>query len=371
MNMVLIGEIRFLPCMLMLSLFVVSTTAQLPSQDILALLEFKKGIKEDPNGYIVDSWNEESIDFNGCPSSWNGIVCNGGSVAGVILDNQSLIADVDLRVFGNLTKLLKLSMSNNSISGVFPDNVADFESLKHMDLSNNLFSGSLPQEIGKLESLQNLSLAGNNFSGQLPVAISGLQSIQTLDLSRNSFSGPLPSSLTRLFSLIKLNLSRNGFNGRIPSGIEALTQLIDVDLHQNELDGIVDGKFLRLTQAVHVDLSGNLLTSSRAQELKFLFVISDTIQYLNLSRNQLSGSLINAGGIASLGSLKVLDLSYNQLHGELPGFDFVYALEVLKLGNNIFSGFIPNGLLKDSVFLNELDLSSNNISGTFNTSPFY
>lgn len=60
----------------------------------------------------------------------------------------------------------------------------------------------------------------------------------------------------------------------------------------------------------------------------------------------------------------MLDLSYNQLNGELPGFDFVYDLQILKLSNNRFSGFIPSGLLKgDSLVLTELDLSANNLSG--------
>ncbi|CAL5209268.1 unnamed protein product [Lathyrus oleraceus] len=57
---------------------------------------------------------------------------------------------------------------------------------------------------------------------------------------------------------------------------------------------------------------------------------------------------------------QVLDLSYNQLNGELPGFDFVYDLQILKLSNNRFSG----GLLKgDSLVLTELDLSADNLSG--------
>jgi hypothetical protein len=50
--------------LLLLSLFFLSAMGQLPSQDILALLEFKKGIKHDPTGYVLESWNEESIDFN-------------------------------------------------------------------------------------------------------------------------------------------------------------------------------------------------------------------------------------------------------------------------------------------------------------------
>lgn len=86
--------VRFFGFML-LSLYFVSTLGQLPSPDILALLKFKKSVKHDPTGYVLNSWNEESIDFSGCPSSWNGIVCNAGHVAGVVLDNLGLSAEAD------------------------------------------------------------------------------------------------------------------------------------------------------------------------------------------------------------------------------------------------------------------------------------
>ncbi|KAL2494299.1 Leucine-rich receptor-like protein kinase family protein [Forsythia ovata] len=346
----------------------VSALGQLPSQDILALLEFKKGIRHDPTGFVLDSWNEESIGFNGCPSSWNGIMCNDDNVAAVVLDNLEISADVDLSVFSNLTMLVKLSMSNNSISGKLPNNLDEFKSLEYLDISDNLFSSSLPSEIGKLGSLKNMSLAGNNFSGSIPDTISGLTSICSLDMSRNSISGSLPSSMTRLGGLVSLNLSLNALTDGIPKGFELMTQLEVLDLHGNMLDGDIDPEFLLLTAATHVDFSGNLLTSSSKQLQKFLDGISLSVQYLNLSHNQLTGSLVGGGDAQDFGNLKVLDLSYNQLSGELPGFNFVYDLQILKLSNNRFSGFIPNNLLtEDSLVLTELDLSSNNLSGPIST----
>ncbi|KAF9620702.1 hypothetical protein IFM89_014002 [Coptis chinensis] len=340
--------------------------AQLPSSDILALLEFKKAIKHDPTSYILSSWNEESIDFNGCPSSWNGIVCNAaGHVAGLVLDGLAVSATVDLSVFANLTHLVKLSMSRNLISGTISTNIASrFKILQFLDISDNLFFGTLPPDIGHFHSLRNLSLAGNNFSGNVPDSISKISSLQSIDLSRNAFSGPVPATLTSMNGLVVLNLSCNVFSKNIPSGFEGVSSLQVLDLHQNMLDGHFDVEFLLLSSVVHVDFSGNMLSCSGSQKDKFLPSISETIKYLNLSNNQFTGSLVNGGELPIFGSLKVLDLSYNQLDGELPEFNFVYDLESLRLGNNRFSGFIPNGLLKgDSLVLTELDLSSNNLSG--------
>ncbi|KAL1205338.1 LRR receptor-like serine/threonine-protein kinase GHR1 [Cardamine amara subsp. amara] len=344
---------------LLLSMFFLSAMGQLPSQDIMALLEFKKGIKHDPTGFVLNSWNDESIDFNGCPSSWNGIVCNGGNVAGVVLDNLGLTADADFSMFSNLTMLVKLSMSNNSISGDLPNNLGSFKSLQFLDLSDNLFSSSLPKEIGRSVSLRNLSIAGNNFSGEIPESIGGLVSLQSLDMSRNSLSGPLPKSLTRLNDLLYLNLSSNGFTGKIPRGFELISSLEVLDLHGNSIDGNLDGEFFLLTNASYVDFSGNRLVMTSG---KLLPGVSESIKHLNLSHNQLEGSL--SSGFQLFQNLKVLDLSYNQLSGELPGFNYVYDLQVLKLSNNGFSGSLPNNLLKgDSLLLTTLDLSGNNLSG--------
>lgn len=351
--------------LLLVSLCFVVVLGQLPSQDTLALLEFKKGIKHDPTGNVLDSWNNQSINMKGCPS-WYGINCSSsGNVLGIVLDNLGLSADVDLSVLTNLTMLEKLSISNNSISGKLPDNLSNFKKLKHLDVSNNLFSSSLPLEIGKLASLQNLSLAGNNFSGSIPDSVSGLTSIVSLDLSRNALSGPLPPSLIRLEGLVYLNLSLNSFTKSIPKGFEQLLSQLDViDLHGNMLDGELATEFLLLTSASYVDLSGNLLVSSAKEQESFIRGVSPSVKYLNLSHNQLSGSNVGGGDPQAFGSLKVLDLSYNQLSGELPGFSFVYDLQVLKLGSNKFSGSIPNDLLKgDSLVLTELDLSCNNLSG--------
>ncbi|CAA0832282.1 Leucine-rich receptor-like protein kinase family protein [Striga hermonthica] len=351
---------------LVVCLCFVPSFGQLPSQDILTLLEFKKGIKHDPTGYILNSWNDESIDFNGCPSSWNGIMCNGGNVAAVVLDNLGLSADdADLSVFSNLTMLVKLSIANNSISGQLPRNLGEFKSLEYFDISNNLFYSSLPAEIGKMPGLKNLSLAGNNFSGSVPDEISGLASIRSLDMSGNLLSGPLPLSLTKLVNLVYLNLSLNGFNKSVPKGFELMTQLDVLDLHGNMLDGKLDPEFFLLTSASHIDFSANLLVSSSSDKRhSFLVGLSPSVKHLNLSHNRLTGSLVGGGEAQEFGSLKVLDLSYNQLSGDLPGFSFVYDLQVLRLGNNGFSGSVPNTLLKgDSLMLTELDLSGNNLSG--------
>ena len=85
--------------------------------------------------------------------------------------------------------LLYTSLSNNSIWGTLPDNIADFKSLEFLDISYKLFSSSLPLGIGKLGSLQNLSLAENNFSWLY--FRNGLHQVPQLDLHGNMLQGNL------------------------------------------------------------------------------------------------------------------------------------------------------------------------------------
>ena len=111
------------------------------------------------------------------------------------------------------------------------------------------------------------------------------------------------------------------------------------------------------SSAIHVGFNGNMLINSGLQKL-ILSGVFFTVTYLNLSHNQLMGSLVSGGGPLELANMKVLDLSYIQLSGKLPGFNFLYALEVLKPSNNRFAESIPNNLLKgDPLVLIELDLS--------------
>ncbi|KAI5444724.1 hypothetical protein KIW84_013121 [Lathyrus oleraceus] len=132
-------------------------------------------------------------------------------------------------------------------------------------------------------------------------SVSELLRSSNLSLAGNNFSGPAPNSISEMSSIKSLDLSRHALSGALP---QSLTKL-------------------------------------------------DSLVSLNVSHNGFTEKFP-----------EVLDLSYNQLNGELPGFDFVYDLQILKLSNNRFSGFIPSGLLKgDSLVLTELDLSANNLSG--------
>ncbi|PSS21528.1 Inactive receptor kinase [Actinidia chinensis var. chinensis] len=299
--------------LLLFSLILVSSS----QDEVRSLLEFKKGIREDPLGKVLDSWSDSSSDPSACRRSFYGVICDPdtGNVTAIVLDRLGLVGDLKFSTLIGLT------------------------------------------------NLKNLSLSGNSFTGRLVPSLGAMYTLQHLDLSGNQFYGPIPARITDLWGLNYLNLSSNSFNGGFPSGIWKLQQLKVLDLHSNRLLGDIQGLFSELRNVEHVDLSYNLFSGSLAVDVHNISSLANTVQYLNLSHNSLSGDFFHDEVIALFRNLQVLDLGDNQLSGELPAFASLPNLRVLRLGSNGFFGSIPEELLGSLIPLEELHLSGNGFSG--------
>ena len=293
--------------------------------ELRSLMEFKKGIQLDPTGKI-QSWNVSTLSSllspSVCPSAWYGISCgedeSSGNVTGIVLDRVGLGGELK------------------------------FHSLI------------------ELKVLSNLSLAGNNFTGRFEPVLGGIPSLQHLDLSGNSFSGPIPARINDLYGLNYLNFSSNSFSGAFPSGIRNLQQLKALDLHGNGLWGDIASLLSELKNVEHVDLSFNQFFGSISMGSDNISSLANTLRYLNLSHNNLSGGFFKTEAVQLFRNLEVLDLGDNQITGELPALNLMPNLRVLKLGGNQFFGSIPVELLESSVQLEELDLSGNGFTGKKN-----
>ncbi|KAJ4951475.1 hypothetical protein NE237_028307 [Protea cynaroides] len=287
-------------------------------EEVQSLLEFKKGIRDDPLGRVLNSWDHSSVKSDECPRAWYGVVCDDSTVSVTALVLEEL----------NLSGDLKLS----TLTG--------------------------------LRMLRNLSLSGNFFSGRLVPTMGGMSSLQYLDLSRNQFHGPIPARINDLWGLNYLNLSSNNFTGRFPSGIRNLQQLKNFDLHSNGLWGDVGELMSELRNVEHVDLSFNMFFGSLSLGADNISGLLNTVQYVNMSHNRLNGGFFSDDSVKLFRNLGVLDLGDNQLNGQLPSFGSLPNLRILRLGNNQLYGSIPEELLGNSIPLEELDLSSNGFSGS-------
>ncbi|TYI79945.1 hypothetical protein E1A91_D05G057200v1 [Gossypium mustelinum] len=124
------------------------------------------------------------------------------------------------------------------------------------------------------------------------------------------------------------------------------------------LSGLIpDTTIGKLIQLQSLDLSNNKITALPSD----LWSLG-SLKSLNLSSNQISGFLPN--NIGNFGQLEVIDLSGNNFTGEIPtAISSLASLRVLKLAGNGFEWRIPTGILSCRSLVS-LDLSLNRLNGS-------
>lgn len=105
------------------------------------------------------------------------------------------------------------------------------------------------------------------------------------------------------------------------------------------LSGLIpDTTIGKLEYLEYLDLSNNNITGLPSD-----FWSLGSLKYLNLSSNQLSQTL--PSNIGNFGLLETLDLSSNNFSGGIPdAFGSLLSLQVLKLNLNGFESNIPSGI---------------------------
>ncbi|KAL5728090.1 lysine--tRNA ligase [Ranunculus cassubicifolius] len=250
-------------------------------------------------------------------------------------------------------------------------------SLRVLRLTGNELTGSIPMSLGNFSMLETLDVRGNQLTGPIPVSLAKLSALKSMTLEQNHLSGSIPKFLGSLTNLTVLNLRSNQLNGSVPTTLGQLSRLSTLDLSLNSLSGIVSGDiFSKLPKLGFLDLSSNSLSFKTTPEWLPPFQLQwinlgncyvgpqfpnwlrtqTQIDELNMSYAGISDSLPNWFQNITR-HMSILDLSHNQIHGEVP--NLLMRLWGLHLGSNRFSGLLPSFPSNISV----LDLSNNTISG--------
>jgi hypothetical protein len=210
---------------------------------------------------------------------------------------------------GKATELNLLYLSNNHLVGSFPDTFTDLVNLQYLYLLNNELTGTLPARLGNLKELLFLNLGVNHFRGTLPASISQLDKLEQLFLNNNSLSGPYPPYLP--YSLTKLSLECNKLTGKVPQIFEKYQILSMLKLNDNKLTGPAPVGLATLSQ----------------------------LEILQLHLNRFTGPIAPLFDPAVQVNLKNIDLSHNELSGEIPAAIFqLPALRTIAAVKNCFSG---------------------------------
>lgn len=274
-------------------------------------------------------------------------------VVSIALKGQNLTGDIPPQ-FAKLRHLKNLDLSRNYLNGSIP---SQWSSMRLLDLSfmGNRLSGPFPKVIARITTLVNLSLEGNQFAGSIPSDIGRLVNLQKLILSSNAFTGELPMALSKLTNLTDMRISDNNFTGKIPEFISNWTQIEKLHMQGCSLEGPIPSSISALTSLSDLrisDLTGGGSTFpplSRMESMKVLVLRSCLIH----------GEIPKYVG--DMKKLKNLDLSYNNLTGEIPAsFVNFGKADFMYLTGNRLSGHIPGWILSRN---KNVDISYNNFTG--------
>lgn len=160
--------------------------------------------------------------------------------------------------------------------------------------------------------------------------------------------------------LVSLQLPSANLSGNLPREIGQLTNLRSLYLSVNALSGPIPLELGYSPSLSDIDLSHNLLKGSIPTSI---WNLCDRLVSLRLHGNSLSDSLPEpAVPDASCKKLQVLDLGQNLFSGVFPEFIVGFSgLKHLDLGENMFSGAIPEAIT--GLNLERLNLSHNNFTG--------
>jgi hypothetical protein len=252
------------------------------------------------------------------------------SIKTILMMNATLTANiVDMFKAGSrMPALTDLSLSNNNLYGELDQTsiCTMLPVISRIQLDNNHITGTIPTCFVNttLPTATKIYLNNNNITGVFPAGLTTLTMLSILDLSNNRLSGNIPATIGNMASLSALNLASNGFSGAIFDELWKLMQpplLSQIDLSYNQFYSSISA----------------FAWSSTASPVKNQF---GSLKSLNMAYNQLTGPIPDVFvGVRS--QINYFNVEGNNITGVIPDMSM---MDVVIAGNNNFYdvGYLPS-----------------------------
>ncbi|KAK3156039.1 hypothetical protein QOZ80_2AG0101980 [Eleusine coracana subsp. coracana] len=347
--------IHLLGVSLVLVIFSVSPASSCIQEEKATLLQFLDGLLHDSG--LSTSWQNNT---NCC--LWVGIVCDvDGAVAHISLASMGLEGHISPSL-GNLTGLLTLNLSGNSLSSGLPPELLLSRSIVVLDVSFNKLNAdlhNLPSNPDRPMKVINIS--SNLFTGYFPsTTLESMKNLASLNMSNNSFTGKILSTVCvdKPFFVV-LDLSYNQFHGSIPPELGNCSVLRVLKAGQNQLSGTLPAELFNITSLEHLSFPNNRLQGTLAPEH---IVKLRNLVILDLGQNELNGKIPNS--IGNLNRLEELHLDSNNMSGQLPpALSKCSSIRTIILKGNKLEGDLANVNFSNLPYLKVLDVRSNKFTG--------
>ncbi|XP_047946041.1 polygalacturonase inhibitor-like [Salvia hispanica] len=218
--------------------------------------------------------------------------------------------------------------------------------------------GPIPDAMGDLPHLEYLTFHKlPNLIGTIPPAITKLTNLKDLTITWTNVSGPIPPFLSQLNNLTGLSLSFNNLTGSIPPSLVQLRLLGSLFLDRNRLTGSIPEALGDIPASLtYIDLSHNQLSGEIPKGWSGF-----NFESVQLERNRLEGDASGLFGKSK--SIWRVDLSRNVFAFDLTKMEIPDSLRYLDMNHNKIFGSLPAGFAP----LSSLNVSYNRLCGRIPT----
>ncbi|KAI5345038.1 hypothetical protein L3X38_012915 [Prunus dulcis] len=239
-------------------------------------------------------------------------------------------------MFQKQQNLYQLQLSSNNFEFVTGSNIMNATVRQFTILGlNSCNLKEFPYFLRNQTGLERLEMSGNKIGGKVPNWMWNIskETLIFVDISDNFLLGELPVVIPWV-NLLCLKLSNNSFRGLLPIPPPSVREY---GANNNKFTGEISPLLCNMNSLRYLDLSKNNLSGTLPQCLRNF---SDGLILLLLGSNSFHGLMPQSFNNRS--SLRMIDVSHNQLQEQLPrSLANCVMLEYLVLSNNQFSDIFP------------------------------